>query len=131
MRENPIVDKSFAFALEAVRLYRLMCGRREYVLSRQLVRAGTSIGANIEEALAAQSRRDFLAKMSLARKEARESNYWLRLIGETGLATSEEIAPLLAHSTELVRMLTAIILSTRRNPDVVEIAVTLDARRNS
>jgi four helix bundle protein len=108
-----------------------MCGRREYVLSRQLVRAGTSIGANIEEALAAQSRRDFLAKMSLARKEARESNYWLRLIGETGLATGEEIAPLLAHSTELVRMLTAIILSTRRNPDVVEIPVTLDARRNS
>ena len=79
MSENIVRQKSFQFALEIVSLYKQLQGEKEYVLSKQLLRSGTSIGANIEEAVTAQSRRDFLAKMSVASKEARETRYWLVL----------------------------------------------------
>jgi four helix bundle protein len=116
MRQNPVLEKSYAFALAVVRLYVEMNARREFVVSRQLVRAGTGVGANVEEAMAAQSRRDFISKMSIARKEARESNYWLRLTRDSGLATAEETLPLLQESEELIRLLTAIIISTEQKP---------------
>ena len=112
MRRNEIVERSYAFALEIVLLYRSLCGEREFVLSRQLVRAGTSIGANVEEALAAQSRRDFVAKMSIARKEARETTYWLRLLRDANLIEAARANPLIKEASALVRILTSIILSS-------------------
>ncbi len=75
MAESIIQKKSFAFALEIIRLYSALRGKREYVISKQLLRRGTSIGANVEEASAGQSRKDFLAKMSIALKEAKETRY--------------------------------------------------------
>lgn len=78
--ENPIAERSFTFALQIVELYKLLSGGREYVLSKQLLRSGISIGANVAEATAAISRRDFAAKMSIAAKEAREIKYWLTLL---------------------------------------------------
>ena len=78
--ENVILDKSYAFALEIMNLTKAIRDKREYDLASQLWRAGTSIGANIEEAQAAQSRADFRSKMSIAAKEARETHYWLRLV---------------------------------------------------
>jgi four helix bundle protein len=116
MRRNPVLEKSYALSLEVVRVYRAMVERREFVLSKQLVRAGTSIGANVEEALAAQSRRDFIAKMSIARKEARECNYWIRLLRDSDMMTDAEAERLLAGSVEMIRLLTAIIISTEQNP---------------
>ena len=84
MRENPVVDTSYAFALHIVSLYRLLSGeKRECVLSKQLLRSGTSIGANVNEAQAAQSRADFIGKMAIASKEARETRYWLRLLADS------------------------------------------------
>ncbi|WP_319805314.1 four helix bundle protein [Hymenobacter latericus] len=81
MRENIIQTKSYAFASRIVKAYRyLVAEHREYVLSKQLLRSGTSIGANVEEALAAASRADFVHKLTIAAKEARETNYWLRLL---------------------------------------------------
>ena len=76
MSQSIVREKSFAFALEIISLYKQLQSEKEFVLSKQMLRSGTSIGANIEKALAGQSRRDFLAKMSIASKEARETRYW-------------------------------------------------------
>ena len=79
-KENIIIDKTFEFSLRIIELYKyLTIEKKEYILSKQLLKSATSIGANVEEATAAQSRKDFLSKMSIASKEARETTYWLRL----------------------------------------------------
>ena len=114
---NPIRDKSFAFALSTIDLYKRLQDCREYVLSKQLLRSGTSIGANVEEATAAESRRDFIHKMTLASKEARESMYWLRLLAESNLAPGLDVTTELTQAHELVRMLTSIVKSTSRSPE--------------
>jgi four helix bundle protein len=116
MKESPIREKSYAFALEIIRLLKLLQDRREFVLSRQLLRSGTSIGANVEEAQAGQSRADFASKMSIASKEARESNYWLRLLRDSQLLPETEVSKAISQSTELVRMLTSIVKSTVETP---------------
>ncbi|MBF2051492.1 MAG: four helix bundle protein [Elainella sp. C42_A2020_010] len=115
MAESIIQRKSFEFALEIIELYRMLQVRKEYVLSKQLLRSGTSIGANVEEASAGQSRKDFLAKMAIASKEARETKYWLRLLQQSKLidfAVDQE----LAHVEELIRILTAIVKTTTHSP---------------
>ncbi len=80
MKDNLIVNLTFSFSLKIIQLHKIMLVQREFILSRQLLRCATSIGANIEEAIAAQSKKDFVSKMSIASKEARETKYWLRLI---------------------------------------------------
>jgi four helix bundle protein len=112
VRENIVRSKSFAFALEIIRLYQRLKRDREFVVAQQLLRAGTSIGANVEEAQAAQSRRDFISKMSIASKEARETRYWLLLIKESGL-TDVDVTRELAAVDDLIRLHTAIVKSTR------------------
>ena len=79
-KSNILKDKTYQFALMIIQLYKTLHEKNEYILSKQLLRSGTSIGANTEEATAAQSRKDFISKMSIASKEARETHYWLRLI---------------------------------------------------
>ena len=114
---NPIREKSFAFALLMIDLYKRLQADREYVISKQLLRSGTSVGANVEEATAAESRRDFIHKMTIASKEARESMYWLRLLSESELAPGLDVSNELAHAHELVRMLTSIVKSTSRSSE--------------
>ena len=114
--DSPVRGKSYRFALEAIVLYREMIASREYVLSRQMVLAETSVGANIEEASAAYSRADFAAKMGIASKEAREAQYWLRLIRDSNLGSPSTVTLLLDNVDELIRMLTAIVKSTRPRP---------------
>ena len=80
MKDNLVRELSYEFAIQIVKLCRLLQEQKEFILSAQLMRSGTSVGANVEEASAGQSRKDFIAKMSIASKEARESNYWLRLL---------------------------------------------------
>ena len=109
--ENVIRGKSFGFALDIIRLYKKLQEQREYVVSRQLLRSGTSIGANVEEAEAGQSRNDFLAKMSVASKEARETRYWLCLLQESDLV-EVDVSKELAQVDELIRILTAIVKTT-------------------
>jgi four helix bundle protein len=108
-KQNPIKEKSFTFALEIIELCRKLQDQREYVLSKQLLRSGTSIGANIEEATAAESRADFIHKMTIASKEARETHYWLRLLDESGIAKETGLDEILSQADELKRMLTAIV----------------------
>jgi four helix bundle protein len=112
---NLILDRSYQFALNVIALSRLLCERREFVLSRQLLRAGTSVGANVEEALAAQSSKDFRSKLAIARKEARESRYWLRLLRDSSLVPPSESRPLIQEAEAIIRILTAIILTSSQN----------------
>lgn len=105
-------EKSFEFALKVISLYRILFKQKEYVLSRQLLRSGTSIGANIEEALAAQTRKEFHSKMTIAFKETRETRYWLRLLKASGLM-EQDLSPYLRDVEELNRMLSSITKSTK------------------
>ena len=115
MKENLILQKSYDFALMVIVLYRKMLKANEFVLSKQILRSGTSIGANIEEAQAAQSKADFISKMSIASKEARETNYWLRLLRDSGIVEEIEVESLLAESTTIINILTAIVKNTAIN----------------
>jgi len=111
-KTNALISKSFEFAIDIVNLARyLQAEKNEYVISKQVLRSGTSIGANSEESQGAESTLDFLHKLKIARKEARETHYWLRLLKETNYITKDE---LILKSEELIKILTSIILSTER-----------------
>jgi four helix bundle protein len=115
MVESKIQKKSFDFALLIVRLYCKARDQHEYVLSKQLLRSGTSIGANVAEAYSGQSRRDYLSKMAIACKEARETQYWLRLVQESKLVNID-FEEALAYVDELIRILTTIIKTVNEKP---------------
>ena len=113
---NIIETKSFNFAIQIVKLYKyLYYSKKEYVLSKQLLRAGTSIGANVAEAEQAQSKADFISKISIALKEATETDYWIRLLNATDYLSNYEIKTILANCNELERVLTAIIKSSKNS----------------
>jgi four helix bundle protein len=113
MSNSIIKEKSFAFALRIIVVARWLRQQKEYELGSQVLRAGTSIGANFEEALAAISRPEFVAKMSIASKEARESSYWLRLLRDSKVASPARMDPLVQECTELVRILTSIVKTSQ------------------
>ena len=112
---NVVRNKSFEFALAVIQLYQELQRQQEYIISKQLLRCGTSIGANVEEATAGQSRKDFLSKMAIASKEARETKYWLLLLQQSNL-TNVEVTSLLAQVDELIRILTSIVKTTSETP---------------
>lgn len=112
-KESIILEKSYSFALEVIELYKFLCSQNEFILSKQLLRSGTSIGANVEEANAAQSRNDFISKMTISLKEARESRYWIRLLIDSKYIHSNNDT--LAKSEELIRILSSIVKSTKEN----------------
>jgi four helix bundle protein len=117
IRPNPIREKSYQFALKIMDLCKTLRQQKEYELSGQLFRSGTSIGANVEEASAGQTKKDFTAKMAIASKEARETNYWLRLLRDGNICTGIDVAPLIEESKEMVRMLTAIVKTAQTKDD--------------
>lgn len=111
---NLIQTKSFNFSLLIIELYKELLKENEFIISKQLLRSGTSIGANVEESTAAQSRRDFISKMSIASKEARETQYWLRLLDKSNL-TDINVSKWLCEIDEIVRILTSIVKTTQQN----------------
>ena len=119
MAKSLVQEKSLAFALHVIEVYKQLQGDREFVLSRQLLRSGTSIGANIEEALAAQSRKDFLSKMSVPSKEARETRYWLKLL-QTGQLSRTDLGSSLLEVEELIRILTSMVKTTGERPSPIQ-----------
>jgi four helix bundle protein len=109
MKDNVVIDKSYAFALKVVKLYlSLKENKKEYELSRQLLKSGTSIAANIEEAVGGQSEKDFLAKISIAYKECRETLFWLKLLRDSELIDSEEAESLILELDELLKIIGSI-----------------------
>ncbi len=116
MSERDIEKRTFEFALRIIRLCRTLGDDRTgRVMMNQLLRSGTSIGANVEEAQGAQSKRDFIAKMSISQKEAWETLYWLRLIAESELLSADRMAPIIQEADEILRIISAIIVSARKN----------------
>jgi four helix bundle protein len=108
-KENVIQDKTYAFALKIIVLSRkLNHENKEFILSRQLLKSGTSIGANVEEAIGAQSRKDFYAKLTIAYKEARETSYWLRLLKDVQIVTEEDANKLLKELEEILKLIGSI-----------------------
>ncbi|MBO5678840.1 MAG: four helix bundle protein [Bacteroidaceae bacterium] len=117
-KENIVKDKSLSFAIRIVNLYKyLVTEKRETVMSKQLLRCGTSIGANIREAEQAQSRADFLSKQNIALKEANETEYWLELLMRTGFITQNEYESINNDCVELNKLLISIIKSTKQPND--------------
>ena len=112
--ENKILSMSFDFALETISLYRKMIEKKEFIISKQLLRSGTSIGANVEEAIAAQSRKDFISKMSIASKESRETRYWLRLL-EKSKIIEIDFSSYLHQSEHIINILTKIVKTTQQS----------------
>ncbi len=110
-KPNPIREKSYAFAVAIVFFYKeiLIKREKEFVLSKQVLRSGTSIGANVEEAVSAPTKKDFAHKMSIALKEARETKYWLFLLRDTKYVTESEIAHLLSQLKEIIALLVSIL----------------------
>lgn len=115
MKENnPIVDKSKAFAIRIIRMYQhITAEKKELVLSKQVLRSGTSIGANVREATRAHSKADFIAKMQIALKEAGETEYWIELLQETEYITEKAGESLLADCRELLKMISSIIRTAK------------------
>ncbi len=116
MKENIIKQKSFEFAISVVKLYRFLCkNKQEYVLSKQLLRSGTSVGAMVREAEHAESKTDFKHKLCIAQKEINESIYWLELLKETGYLTGIQFEDMGKEATEVLKLLTSIIKTTKSN----------------
>lgn len=116
MKENIVAAKSIAFAIRIVKLYQFLAGgKKEFVLSKQVLRSGTAIGALIREAEHAESKADFLHKMNIALKEANETEYWLLLLKEGGYLSVEEHVSISKESMELIRLLASIVKTMKAN----------------
>ena len=114
MKTNPIRDRSFELSNEVVLLHQYLTeSKREFIMSKQLLRAGTSVGANTEEAIGGQSKQDFCHKMNIAYKEARETMYWLKVLTSTGYVTSEQSKTAMSKCDEVLRLLCAILRTAR------------------
>lgn len=112
--ENGVKEKSYAFAIRVVRLYKFLSSeKREFILSKQLLRSGTAIGALIKEAEHGQSKADFLHKMNIALKEANETEYWLILLMDTDYLSNEQFECMNKDSSEILRMLISIVKTTK------------------
>ena len=113
--DNVIVDKSKIFAIEIIKVsQRISSEKKEYVMSKQILRSGTSIGANVREAVRGESSKDFVHKLSISRKEAYETQYWLELLFETGYIEKAEFVKLNELCIELLKILTAIIKTSQK-----------------
>lgn len=116
MKENIVKNKSFGFAVRIVKLYQFLCEqKKEFVLSKQLLRSGTSVGAMIREAEHAESKSDFKHKMAIAQKEINETIYWLELLKETNYLTIEQFESISTDAIEIIKLITTIIKSTKAN----------------
>ncbi len=117
LKRQNILKRSFTYSLRAVKLYQYIQEQKDgagWIIGKQYLRAATSIGANIEEAQAGESRSDFIHKLGVAQKEARESLYWLRILSESDLVPRNRLVPLIQETDELLNVIASIILSTKR-----------------
>ena len=116
MRENVIKNKSFAFALRTVKMYQFLCEqKKEFVISKQLLRSGTSVGALVREAEQAESSVDFIHKMAIALKEANETEYWIELLFESNYIDETSFNSIKSDLIEILKLLVSIIKTTKQN----------------
>ncbi len=119
MREdNVTLRKTYAFALRIVKLRQYLCQeKKEWFISKQIFRSGTSIGANVEEAVGGQSSKDFISKISIAYKESRETHYWLRLLFDSGYLEESQFKSILSDCEEINKILSSILLTMKNKPE--------------
>ncbi|PIR53380.1 four helix bundle protein [Candidatus Peregrinibacteria bacterium CG10_big_fil_rev_8_21_14_0_10_49_10] len=110
---NPLKEKSYAFSLDIIELCKQLKSNHEYEIGSQLLKSGTSVGANIEESNQAQSKKDFVSKLSISLKEAYESHYWIRLLRDSQIVPGSTAASLLEKNEELMKLLTSVIKATK------------------
>lgn len=115
MSDNVVANKSFKFAIETINIYKYLISKNEFILSKQLLRSGTSIGANVRESIDGQSKRDFLSKMNIALKEVKETEYWIELLIETDYLNIKTHEDYLSNCKELCRILNSIVKSTKES----------------
>lgn len=116
MKENIVKNKSFEFAIRIVKLYQFLCNeKKEFVLSKQLLRSGTSVGANIREAEQAETKKDFVHKMAISQKEINETIYWLELLKETEYLSAQQFESINENAIEIIKLITSIIKTTKAN----------------
>ena len=115
MRENVLKEKSYAFALRIVKLYKYLCIHKEYVLSKQVLRSGTAVGALVSEAEFGQSKADFISKLSIGLKEANETLYWLKLLKDSGYLEEKMFESIKPDVDELIKLLIASINTAKKN----------------
>jgi len=116
MKDNPILEKSFTFALRIVRLYRyLVEEKKEYILSKELLTSGTHIGKHVKEAVDAESRQVFISEMGIARRKASETEYWLQLLFQSDLLTEKQFVSIEADRQEIFKLLTSIVKTSKEN----------------
>jgi len=116
MKENIVKNKSYSFAVRVVKLYQYLCEvKKEFVLSKQLLRSGTSVGAMVREAEHAETKNDFKHKMGIAQKEINETLYWLELLKDTDYLTTEQFESINKDALEIIRLLTSILKSAKSN----------------
>lgn len=114
MKKNIIKDKSFVFAIRTVKLYKYLCeDKKEFTLSKQLLRSGTSVGAMIREAEFAETKKDFIHKMAIAQKEINETIYWLELLKETNFLSPKQFEDINVDAIEIIKLITSIIKSAK------------------
>lgn len=118
MERNILREKSYRFAIDVIGVYKQLAEKeKDRIISRQLLRSGTSVGANVEEAVGGISRKDFLCKLTIAYKEAREANYWLRILRDTGDLEKSKADDLVEDSYELIRIMAKTQLTMKRNQE--------------
>ena len=123
MKENNLIqERSFDFAIDIIELYKKLIDQKEYILSKQLLRSGTSIGANVEEAIGGHSRKDFLAKLIIANKEARETKFWLKLLHRSQLVKID-LAKQINETEQILNILNAIIKTTKQNTGLLKLFI--------
>jgi four helix bundle protein len=115
MRQDFIKNKSFDFAIRIVNVYKILIERKEFVMSKQMLRSGTSIGANIREAKNAESKADFIHKLGISQKETDETLYWLELLHATNYISNEEFISLETDCIEILKLLKSIIITSKNN----------------
>ncbi|MDD4044107.1 MAG: four helix bundle protein [Bacteroidales bacterium] len=116
MRDNIIKNKSFEFAIRIVRLYQFLCNeKKEFVLSKQLLRSGTSVGAMVRESEHSESKADFIHKLAIAQKEINETIYWLELLQATDYLSQEQFESINKDAVEIIKLITSIIKTTKSN----------------
>ncbi|MCQ2574073.1 MAG: four helix bundle protein [Treponema sp.] len=127
MSENVIYEKSEDFALQIVRLYKhLMFEKKEFILSKQILRSGTSVGANVSEAYYAQSNADYIHKYSIALKEANETKYWIKLLVKAGYLLEPEIQEIYEELIQIIKILTSIILTLKNKKKKSIVSAVMD-----
>jgi four helix bundle protein len=119
MSDNVIQDKTYKFAIKIVSLYKYLCeNKKEYILSKQLLRSGTSIGANVKESINAQSRKDFISKFSIALKEVSETEYWIELLMATDYLDEDKASSMLNELNEIDKIITSIIITNKASMNI-------------